>query len=291
VKRCLSIAEGLFDTYLFGNVHIALCAVALTKATEFVLHLHIRNELLAFVFCATLFGYNLQRLPTALRNRGVHPKFRRHHWNSQHPALLTVLSVLSATAFAWSASRIYRRSQIVALVPAALSFTYAFPIIPIKQRWIELREIPGIKIFVIATSWACSCVLIPVAAAHRDGLPWLTIPAALWGLACGLLTFALTVPFDIRDLRCDDARLRTLPGLLGVRASIAIAIGALLVSAAILWIVARHPQALAYSVWCVIASFFIYKSSPERHEYYFSFLTDGLLVLLWGIFRMTSAMT
>jgi 4-hydroxybenzoate polyprenyltransferase len=114
-----------------------------------------------------------------------------------------------------------------------------------------------------------------------------TIPAALWGLACGLLTFALTVPFDIRDLHCDDAGLRTLPRLLGVKPSIAIAIGALVISAVIPLIVAGPPKALAYSAWCVIASFFIYKSSPDRHEYYFSFLMDGLLIVLWGIFRST----
>lgn len=277
-------AKWLLDFYLFGNFHIAFCAVALTLSTKYLFNLQLRHELLVFVFCGTFFGYNLQRLPSAFDNN-IQRRFLRHHWNTQNRILLTTLSLVAAGAFAWSYSRLYLRSQIVALVPAALSFAYAFRVVPTKKGWIRLREIPGVKIFVIAITWGISCALLPAAAAHVQGHPWFTLPILLWSVVCGLLIFALTVPFDVRDFDYDVSRLKALPAILGIRGSINVAIGALFVSAGITWLIlllheGTIAEALAYTLWCVITSFFIYKSTPQRHEYYFSFTIDGLILLL-----------
>jgi hypothetical protein len=279
----------LFDFYVFGNLHIAFCALALTLTTQSFLRLSLRHELLVFVFCGTFFGYNLQRLPGVLQHNPIPEEFKRHYWNAQHRVLLGVLSILAGLAFAWSFSLLYLRSQVAALVPAALSFAYAVPVIPTRRKWIELREIAGMKIFVIALTWACSCALLPVASVHHAGTPWLPAGAVAWASVCSMLIFSLTVPFDIRDLRYDAGRLMALPALVGVKTSIVLALAGLLVSDALVWFMWRRlrigsiSQAVAYSVWCVIASAFVYMSSPDRNEYYFSFWIDGLLLLLCGM--------
>ena len=54
--RSKNPAKWLFDFYLFGNFHIALCAVALTLTTKYLFNLQLRHELLVFVFCGTFFG-------------------------------------------------------------------------------------------------------------------------------------------------------------------------------------------------------------------------------------------
>lgn len=276
----------IFDFYLFGNFHIALCAVAITLTTQSFFYLSLRRELLVFVFCGTFFGYNLQRLPAVFEKNSIQRQFRRHHWNTQHRILLTLVSAIAAIAFIWSFSQLHVRSQLVALVPAFLSFAYAFPVIPARGKWRKLREISGIKIFIIAITWAISCVLLPFAAVHHSGATWFSAAALLWALACALLIFALTVPFDVRDLHYDAEKLKALPSLLGVKKSIYIAIAALIISAVIPWInwhyldTGNERQALAYSVWAIIASVFVYRSSPERQEYYFSFVIDGLILLL-----------
>jgi hypothetical protein len=284
---CLhKIPKRLLDFYIFGNLHIACCAVGLTLTTQLVLHLPLRHELLLFVFCGTFFGYNLQRLPGVFHRNSISKQFERHYWNTQHRLLLSALSMLAAIVFVWSFSLLYRRSQVAALVPAALSLAYALPMIPTKRRWIELREIGGMKIFVIAVTWACCCALLPVASVHRPGTAWLSAQAFAWAWVCGILIFSITVPFDIRDLRYDAGRLKALPALIGVKGSILVAVAGLMTSDALVWFawwrlhLGNWPQAVAYSAWSGIASGFVMKSSPDRSEYYFSFWVDGLLLLL-----------
>jgi hypothetical protein len=279
VMRIKRVSRWLFELYVFGNVHIACCALALTLTTQSLLGLKLRPELLTFIFCATLFGYNLQRLPS---NQAVPRCFARHFWNTQHRFLLITLTILAAAAFMGSFARLYLRSQVMAMLPAALSFAYAIPIIPAGRKRLELREIPGLKIFIIAITWAFSCALLPVASVHRAGQPWFPAAAIVWAVACGLMIFSITVPFDIRDLRFDAQRLKAVPAVLGVRNSIRIALAALILSNVLVWTncVGSPAQAVGYSLWSVVAGLFIRKSSPERSEYYFSFWIDGLLLLL-----------
>jgi hypothetical protein len=283
--RCVRLAKGLFDFYLFGNVHIALCAVALTFGTQAFFGLHLRRELLAFIFCGTLFGYNLHRLPSAFAGKTVSQSFKRHHWTVKHRVLLATVTGLAGIIFVWSFSRLYLRSQTLALIPAALSLAYAFPIIPTGRKWTELREIPGLKIFVVAFTWACCCGMLPIASAHAPGTPWLAAALA-WTIVCAALILALTVPFDIRDLYYDAAHLKTLPAWLGIKRSIGVATVALILSGTIPFVIWRSlhvgtvAQAAGCAIWSFIAWVFVYKSSPERHEYYFSFWIDALLVVL-----------
>jgi hypothetical protein len=280
------IGKQIVDLYLFGNFHIAFCAVALTLCTQSFFGLQLRSELHVFVFCGTFFGYNLQRLPAAFEKSGIQRQFERHHWNTQHRILLSILSGIAAVAFAWSYSRLNFRSQMVALIPAALSFAYAFPVIPARGKWIKLREIPGLKIFIISITWAISCALLPAAAAHTEGKTWFSTPVLLWALDCAILIFSLTIPFDIRDFHYDAEKLKAVPALIGVNRSIGLAIGVLIASAILPWTFAPQfgietgLKPLAYSAWSVLASVFIYKSSPTRHEYYFSFVIDGLILVL-----------
>src|SRR6476646_1704541 len=133
--RIRKVSRWLFDLYVFGNLHIAFAALCLTLTTESLLHLKLRPELLTFVFWATLFGYNLQRLPSLIVNHPVPRRFARHFWNTQHRVLLVTLSCLSAAVLGWAFARLYLRSQLVALLPAALSFAYAIPIIPGERKW------------------------------------------------------------------------------------------------------------------------------------------------------------
>ena len=282
---CIRLARPLFDFYLFGNFHIALCAVALTFGTQAFFGLHLRRELFAFVFWGTLFGYNLHRLPSALAGEPISRNFKRHHWMIEHRVLLAATTGLAGIIFIWSFSRLYLRSQTFALIPAALSLAYAFPIIPAGRKWTELREVPGLKIFVIALAWACCCGILPITSTHRPGTPWLAAALA-WAVVCAALIFALTVPFDIRDLYYDAAHLKTLPAWLGVKRSIRLATLALIASGTVpfgMWRFLRVgtlTQATGCALWSFIAWIFVYKSSPQRHEYYFSFWIDGLLVIL-----------
>jgi len=280
----------VLDFYLFSNLHIAVCAVALVGVTQELFEYHLRRELYVFVFCGTFFLYNLQRLPSAFANVQIESVFRRHSWNTQHRKLLLGVSVVAMIAALWAFLHLYRRTQIIALIPAALSVAYAFPAIYWRKRWIKLREIPMIKIFIVGIVWGMSCVWVPAAA--DDSFPqWTSPEVTTWMISCSLMIFAITVPFDIRDLHYDGTRLRTLPAIFGLKKAIAIAIAGMLLSfggialADNLSTLVEFHHVVIYGAWTLLTCIVIAMSRPERHEYYYSFLIDGLMVVLWAMLR------
>jgi len=282
------VAQKIFDFYLFSNLHIAVCAVALVLVTREFFGLHLRTELLVFVFCGTFFLYNLQRLPAAFSKGDIDRKFMRHRWNTEHRVLLLLISVIAALAAAWSFFLLYPRTQLIALLPAALSVAYAFPSFYWNRKWIKLREIPVLKIFIVAVVWGMICVWLPVAA--DDSYPqWYSPEVMVWFVSCSLMIFAITVPFDIRDLTYDGQTLSTIPAMAGVKRAVMVALAALLLSAGGVFLadymtslVTMH-HAVFYFAWSVVTGVLIAFSKPSLHEYYFSFLMDGVMILLWAM--------
>ena len=278
--------KAVIDFYLYSNLHIALCAVAMVLVSQLIFGYRLRIELFVFVFSGTFFLYNLQRLPAAFANTFIESEFTRHKWNTDHKVFLAVISAITAVAAGWSFFLLYQRSQIVALLPAALSFAYAFPFIRLKGKWRRLREIEALKIFIIAIVWAIISTMLPATANDPTGKAWLTFPIILWFVACAAMIFSITIPFDIRDLHYDGGKLRTLPAILGVKKAILLALIALGISTVLVGVIALYyefggvPVFAAYFLWSIITGILIAKSTPQRPEYYFSFIMDGVMILL-----------
>lgn len=285
-----NLLSKILDFYLFSNLHIAFCAMALVGVTQQLFGFHLRSELYVFVFCGTFFLYNLQRLPAAFHNAEIERTFIRHRWNTENRKLLLGISVVAMIAAAWAFFLLYRRTQIIALIPAALSVAYAFPAIYWKKRWIKLREIPMIKIFIVGIVWGMSCVWVP-AAADNSFPPWASPEVMLWMIACSIMIFSITIPFDIRDLLYDGDSLKTLPAIFGVRKAIAIGIAGMVLSFVGVWMadsisaIVQPQQVIIYGVWTLLTCVVIALSKPTRHEYYYSLLVDGLMIVLYVMMR------
>jgi hypothetical protein len=291
-EKSRNLLSSILDFYLFSNLHIAICAIALVGVTQELFNFHLRSELYVFVFCGTFFLYNLQRLPSAFQSVNIERQFIRHRWNTQHRKLLLGISVLAMIAAAWAYFQLYTRTQIIALIPAALSVAYAFPAIYWNKRWIKLREIPMIKIFVVGLVWGMSCVWVP-AAADGSFPQWTSSEVMLWMIACSIMIFSITIPFDIRDLLYDGDRLKTLPAVFGIKKSIVIGIAGMLLSVTGVYLAdtistfVEFRHVVIYGVWAAITCVIIGLSNPARHEYYFSLLIDGLMILLFIMMRLT----
>ena len=83
-----------------------------------------------------------------------------------------------------------------------------------------LREIPYCKIFIITLVWSVSTVLLLVTENNLE------LSSTVYNLSLGRLLFilALTIPFDIRDLKYDNKRLKTIPIIFGASKARLIAI-------------------------------------------------------------------
>lgn len=96
------------------------------------------------------------------------------------------------------------------VVLGLLSALYAVPFLPKAKN---LRNLGGLKIYIVAFVWAGFTVLFPILDAHMP-LNW-----DFWIAFAQrfILVLILILPFEIRDLQWDDKGLRTLPQVLGVK--------------------------------------------------------------------------
>ncbi|PHN05246.1 hypothetical protein CRP01_17155 [Flavilitoribacter nigricans DSM 23189 = NBRC 102662] len=231
----------------------------------------------AFVFFATLLLYAMHRLVGLSRAEGFKDKGRYFVIErfQTHIGLYALLSGVGTLWFSWQLPWKVWWS----LVPVALiSMGY---VLPIFGRGRRLRDFNYIKIFLIAICWSWITVYIP---ALELGLEY-NIPLLFLFLERIFFIFAITLPFDIRDLEIDRANhVQTIPAVLGVRRSKILAIVALVISAGFAAFTYRLDAYSDGGFAGLISSLLITGAvviitDPERHDYFFSGIVDGMMVL------------
>lgn len=273
------------DFFLFSNIFVAYCVVALCMSTEFLLG-HYSFTINLFVFFASLFTYNFQRL---VRVRVQGELSFRQQWLQQNKFLLWVVAALSAIATVYFSLSFSYNSLRLLLPLGIIAFMYPLPLLYWKGRWWRLREVSGIKIFLIALVWALVSVGLLVEE-HQIG--WTT---DVWLLFIHRLcfVFAITIPFDIRDLKYDSLQLKTIPAVFGEEKARYIAYAALgmyelLVVAQFIFGDIMGVRALI-ALLCTSAAtaYLLIKSTSDKGEYHFAFWVEGASALMY-LFLMTA---
>lgn len=284
--------------YVYGNFHIALGAVALSDVTCILLGRHLPLWLAVFIGCATFCLYNLQRVYASWKLNDVERHTtERHGWVDRSRWLmsgLVVVAFIAGTVLFFSHATL-RNWWLPLSWPVILAVGYALPLLPWKKRWRRLRDLPAVKVFLVALVWGCVAVIWPLIGVgeqvnlspevESNSLPY-SLFSVHWFIVVTAYIFAITIPFDIRDFLIDGAQVKSLPVLLGIRRARWLAIAALVPVVALCVYGAVQPFApiaalVTVAAFCVPTAVVIGLATPRRPEYYFSLLTDGLLLLLW----------
>lgn len=161
-------------------------------------------------------------------------------------------------------------TQIVILFIGAVSLLYPFGI----------RKIPFAKIFIISFVWVNSTMLLLVLENTIVISEYI-----IWNLISRFLfVFAITIPFDIRDIKHDVGNLITIPLFFGEKKSKWIASFALLICVIIVVFqqfqnnIARS-NFLALIMLYFLALALIIKSDKKNNEMYFSFWIESLSII------------
>jgi 4-hydroxybenzoate polyprenyltransferase len=91
---------------------------------------------------------------------------------------------------------------------------------------------------------------------------------------------AITIPFDIRDLRWDRKELKTLPQVFGIRG--VKYVGYALVLVFVVLEMLRYQEIgglMATGFVTILTVFFMFRSAPERHRYFTSFWVESLPIV------------
>ncbi|NBC27502.1 MAG: hypothetical protein GVY08_11620 [Bacteroidetes bacterium] len=262
IKRA---AVWLFDLYLNSSLHVALAVTSLTLVSYRTLNLPPDHALLLFIFFSSVFGYNATKYGESL-DRISSPARTAVRW-------------ITAAALAISVVLAFWLSLYVIAAAALLGFitmSYSWPLLFSQTT---LREISGIKIFVIAFVWSSVSVGLPVLEAGAG----MSTTIALEYVQRLLFVLVLTLPFDIRDIRFDTHQLGTIPQSIGIKKTRALGIG--LLSLATILGAWKDPlnsiEAILFGAVALLTGVMVMKTAVKQTRYFASFWVEGIPILWW----------
>lgn len=248
--------------------------------TYLLLHAPINVRIIALLGCATLFLYNFSMILSKPENPMDSP-YRRVRWIFSHHKSVVICTLLAFIAIIPLVSGLSWNTLALLGFTGILALSYNGPVLKIKKLRFGLRNIPGAKIFIIATVWVLSCVCVPITEL-RSSMIYIS------GTDIFLLTFqqflfiiAITIPFDIRDLFQDQQyQLKTIPVLWGEKKALLFCQLLLFSYSIILFSTkALHPESIALTFVTVLTAWLIFRSNWERNERFYFFYLDGTLLL------------
>lgn len=254
------------------NIFIAIAAGSATLAT-YAFHSYPPDfNLVGFIFFATLFTYNLQRRAGNLESTET---------NHRAKTIFLFTGLIGMIPFMLRLTFIELLGLAIA---GGVSIGYAVPCIRFRGRWYTIREIPYMKLWVIVLAWILSTCVVPlvdIVNIHSIDDQFSTV---LFIIQQGAFIVALTIPFDIRDLKVDEHHYRTLPMIVGVNRSVKIARNAMIiafVAAFFNYLIGffAFPEMMVQLGISLIGVFLVRYGRIGRKELYYSIFLDGMIIL------------
>ena len=274
----------IIDFIVVSNLYVATGTSSLTWLT---LQFFGEDNLVytLFVFFSTLFAYNFMRL-VRVKPMLEEGDSSRHKNIYRYRAYLWLTCVISAIASFYFFLKVDAIVLNTLIIMGAISITYSLPFYKRKGVWFRLRDFPFLKIFLIAFVWTVVSSVIPMQLVHVP-LNWLKVVERY----CFVL--AITIPFDIRDLKFDSTSLHTLPQVLGVENVRYLAVFLLLISETILFYeyyflsLYLISEAIALYIAYEISVVLVFKSKSSNSERYFTLGVEGTSILLALLFYLS----
>jgi len=260
------------DFYISSSIHVALSVLALSFITLNVFDFPFNKDLLLFVFFATITGYNF------VKYYGI---AKWHHRRlTRWLKVIQIFSFLCFLAMCYFMFQLPVKTLIIISVCGATTFLYAIPFLP-KKMYLDsnknLRNISGLKVYVIAIVWAGVTVLLPLINNNHDlnDDVWITFIQRF------LFVIALMLPFEIRDLQFDDLKLSTIPQKIGVKQT---KISGMILLLVFFFLEFFKDEIRPYQIQLtLIISFitmlFIAFSRKNQDKYYSAFWVEGIPII------------
>ena len=204
----MKILKGVFNFYINSSIHVALAVYALTWITLLQFNLKYDENVLYFVFFATITGYNF------IKYFGI-AKFHHRSLTNWLKAI-QIFSLIAFLAMCYYVFQLQITTILYLSVFGLITFLYAMPLLPMRyfrDSQKNLREISGLKIYIIALVWTFTTVILPLI----DNNLSITSDVFITSIQRFVFVIVLMLPFEIRDLNYDSLRLATIPQKIGIK--------------------------------------------------------------------------
>jgi hypothetical protein len=262
----------IFNFYINSSIHVALAVCALTWVTLIQFEINDDKDVLYFVFFATITGYNFVKYFGLV-------KFH-HRSLATWLKTIQVFSFFAFIAMCYFALQLNVESLLYLSVFGLITFLYAIPLLPtryFRDSQKNLRQISGLKIYVIALVWAFTTVFLPLLNSEID----IGYDAKIIAIQRFVLVIILMLPFEIRDLIYDSVKLATIPQRIGVRNTKTI--GAVLLLLFMLLEFFKdeldNAMVISTSITGLITLLFVIFSNKHQSKYYSAFWVESIPIM------------
>ena len=260
----------ILDFYIFSNIHVAFAGFCITKIT--LLKFNVFNNLVPFfVAFSILASYNLIRF--------YEIKTKRLSWfkswflnNKFKVSVLSIISIIMVIFITFFTS--FNLKSLIILFPfAIMTVFYVIPFFKTEKLEFSFRYFPTVKIYSIALAWAGISVLFPLVEAEIKFNSTIYIEF----IQRILILIAITIPFDIRDVKSDFKSLKTLPQLFGVKKSKIL--GTVLLVLFVILGFWNNFFLITDIIIAIITGIFLWFSSEIKSRYYTGFWVESIPII------------
>jgi hypothetical protein len=261
----------VLNFYIDSSMHVALAVCALTWITQIQFSLESDNVILYFVFFATITGYNF------VKYFGV-AKFH-HRSLAGWLKAIQVFSFIAFIGMSYYAIKLQLTTLLYLTIFGFITFLYAIPLLPMhyfRDNQKNLRQISGLKIYVIALVWAFTTVFLPL----LDNGITINADVIITSIQRFIFILVLMLPFEIRDLNYDSLKLATIPQKIGVKKT---KIAGILLLMVFLFLEFFKDELKAVNIITAliittVTLLFIIFSNKNQSKYYSAFWVESLPV-------------
>ncbi len=254
--------KSILNFYINSSIHVALAVVSLSIISMINFGIRIDWEVCLFIFFGSITGYNIVKYAGIA---GLH-----HASLTKNLKLIQVFSLIIFAALLFITFSLSLPMILFSIFMGLLTLSYMLPILGDNN----LRSLAGVKIYVIAFVWSGVTVILPL----MGKVALLQWDVALELLQRFLFVFALTLPFEIRDLKFDMANLNTVPQIFGVPRTKVMGVTILLsiIILEFLKSASGNDHLLALILAIILLSIFLINTTIRQSKYYSSLWVEGV---------------
>ena len=268
----MKLFKQLLNFYINSSIHVALMVFSLSWITLIEYHISYDENVLFFVFFATITGYNF------VKYFGI-AKFH-HRRLAGWLKVIQVFSFLSFLILCFFAFKLEQKTLFYIIGFGVITFLYAIPFLPTRfflDKQQNLRSIGGLKIYLIALLWSGVTVFLPITNNKFD----INLDVILTGIQRYIFIIVLMLPFEIRDLQYDSLKLATIPQKIGVKFTKIIGFLLLVIFFFLEFFKndIHSTGKLPLAFITIMTFLFLLFSKIKQGNYYSSFWVEGLPIL------------
>jgi len=253
--------SAFFRAYINSSSHVALAVVSLCALTSLNYGIPLNHWLLLFVFFSTVVGYNFAKyFPSKKQKKSAHPKSFK---------FIKIISFISLIGLLFSCFFIRLETVLVSIGLSVFNFFYAIPL-PHKT----LREVPFLKVFIIAFIWTAVTLGLPIIEAQTNLVYDHKLYFDIVERFCWIIL--LLIPFEIRDYNYDKHSLKTLATVFGINGLKVFGIALILILAFLRLRSDGFENKVVYSIIYLSLALVLVLSKRHQSQHYASFWVEGL---------------